>query len=204
MLRGRRHGASGPGCERRPMIVTHGLTKRYGDDAGRRRPELHRLPRRRHRLSRPERFGEVHHHAHDPRPRRARRRLGARQRMRLRRAVVAAARGRSAARCQGLPPGPERPEPSALAGPDQRHSRGRASTRCSTSSGSRRWPTAGPGSSHSAWDSGSASPAPSWAIPACCSSTSRSTASTPKASAGSATCCVTWPPRAARCWSRAT
>src|SRR6202167_1637148 len=29
MLGGRRHGTSGPGCERTPMIVTHGLTKRY-------------------------------------------------------------------------------------------------------------------------------------------------------------------------------
>ena len=31
MLGGRRHGTSGPGCERRPMIVTRGLTKRYGE-----------------------------------------------------------------------------------------------------------------------------------------------------------------------------
>ena len=72
------------------MIVTRGLTKRYGRHAGRRRPELHRLPRRRHRVPRPERFGEIHHHAHDPRPRQARRGVGARQRLRLRRAVVAA------------------------------------------------------------------------------------------------------------------
>src|SRR6202167_5667692 len=31
MLGGRRHGTSGPGCERTPMIVTRGLTKRYGE-----------------------------------------------------------------------------------------------------------------------------------------------------------------------------
>ena len=77
-------------------------------------------------------------------------------------------------------------------------------TPCSTSSGSPRWPTAGRASSRWAWGSGSASPARSSATRACCSSTSRSTASTPKASAGSATCCATWPPRAGRCSSRAT
>jgi ABC-2 type transport system ATP-binding protein len=53
-------------------------------------------------------------------------------------------------------------------------------------------------------DSGSASPVPCWEIPACCSWTSRSTASTRRASAGSATCCVTWRRKAGRCWSRAT
>ena len=37
-----------------------------------------------------------------------------------------------------------------------------------------------------------------------CSSTSRSTASTPKASGGSASCCGPWPPRAVRYSSRAT
>ncbi len=79
-----------------------------------------------------------------------------------------------------------------------------ASTRCSTSSGSAVSRAREPGSSRSAWGSASASPARCWAIPASCSSTSRSTASIPKASAGSATCCAGWPPKGARCSCPAT
>ena len=51
------------------MIATHALTKRYGKTAGGRRPQLQRHPRRRHRLPRTERLGEVDHHAHDHGPR---------------------------------------------------------------------------------------------------------------------------------------
>ena len=44
----------------------------------------------------------------------------------------------------------------------------------------------------------------SWATPGSCSSTNRSTASIPRASAGSATCCAGWPQRDAPSSSRAT
>ena len=49
-------------------------------------------------------------------------------------------------------------------------------------------PGGGPARSRSAWASGSASPRRCSATPGCCCSTSRSTAWTPRASAGSATC----------------
>ena len=61
-----------------------------------------------------------------------------------------------------------------------------------------------PASTRSAWANGSASPARCSATRASSSSTSRSTGSTPRASAGSATSCGTWPPRAGPCSSRAT
>ena len=60
------------------------------------------------------------------------------------------------------------------------------------------------GSTPSAWANGSASPAHCSETRACCSSTSRSTASTPRASGGCATCCATWPRRAGPSSSRAT
>ena len=64
----------------------------------------------------------------------------------------------------------------------------RGSRRCSPSPASRRPRTAGPGSSRSACPSGWVSPPPCSATRGSCCSTSRSTAWTPKASGGSATC----------------
>jgi ABC-2 type transport system ATP-binding protein len=52
--------------------------------------------------------------------------------------------------------------------------------------------------------SGSASPPHSSATPTSCCSTNRSTGWTPRASAGCADCCASWPTRAAPCWSPAT
>ncbi len=76
-------------------------------------------------------------------------------------------------------------------------------TRCSPSPASSRPRTAARGSSRWACPSAWASPPPCSAIPGCCCSTNRSTAWTRRASAGSATCCAAWPPRAGRCWSPA-
>ena len=194
----------GPVAEGAPMIVTHGLTKRYGktlavDDLsftvspgvvtgflGPNGSGKSTTMRMILGLDRP-----------DAGP-------AARQRLRLRRAV--AGRCARSAPCSTPRPSTRAAAPATTCAgwPRPTTSRGRGSTRCSTSSGSPRSPTSGPASSRSAWDSGSASPAPSSATPACCSSTSRSTASTPRASAGSATCCGTWPPRAGPCSSRAT
>ena len=131
--------------------------------------------------------------------------IGARQRLPLRGAPLAAPRGGCPARRQGVPPGPERPQPPALAGPDQRHPRGARIDEVLDIVGLTSVADQ-PGrevlARHGA--AARASPAPSSATPASCSSTSRSTASTPRGSAGSATCCGTWPPRGGRCSSPAT
>jgi hypothetical protein len=89
-------------------------------------------------------------------------------------------------------------------GPDERHPRRRVDEVLDIVGLTARWPTTGPASTRSGWDSASGSPAPCSATRPSCSSTSPSTASTPRASAGSATCCATWRPRAGRCSSPAT
>ena len=75
-------------------------------DRGRRRPHLQGHARRRHRIPRTQRFGQVHHHAHDHGARPTRRGECHRQRGALRRPAVAAARGGRAPRCQGVPSRP--------------------------------------------------------------------------------------------------
>ena len=80
----------------------------------------------------------------------------------------------------------------------------RASTRCSRSWASPRSHTSAPAAIRSAWDSASASPVHCSGIPGCCSSTSPSTGSTRRGSAGSGTCCVISRPKVGRSSSRAT
>ena len=102
---------------------------------------------------------------------------------------VAAARGRRAARGQGDPPGPQRPQPPARARGIQQDRPRRGSTRCSSSSGSRAVASkrAGGFSLGMGQRLGHRRGAPR--RPRRCScSTSRSTASTPRASSGSASC----------------
>ena len=104
----------------------------------------------------------------------------------VRRPALAAARGGRAAGGEGVPSRPHRPRPPDRAGGQQpdRPAAGRGGA------GDHRHEKAagrGPGSSRSACPSGSASPPRCLATPGCCCSTSRSTAWTPRASAGSAT-----------------
>ena len=86
---------SAPG--RTPMIEVRGLTKRYGDTPRRRRPHFHRPAGRGHRLPRPQRRRQVHHHADDPGPGRADQRRGHHRRPATTPSSRAAARGRRAA-----------------------------------------------------------------------------------------------------------
>ncbi len=69
------------------------------------------------------------------------------------------AHGRRRARRRDAAPGPQRAQPPADAGRAARASRARASTSCSSSSGSRRRPTAARAATRSACASGSGSPA---------------------------------------------
>ena len=83
-------------------------------------------------------------------------------------------------------------------------SRSAGSTSCSSWSASRRRLASGPAATRWACASGSASRPPCSATRRCSSSTSRPTASTPRASAGCAASCATWPARARPSSSRAT
>ena len=138
----------GTGCHR--MIEARGLTKRYGEHAGGRRPVLRRAARPGDRLPRSQRVGQVHHHAHGHGARPPRRRERQDQRPPLPRPALAAARGRGAPRVQGRAPGPQRLQPPVGPGPDQRHRPRRVSTSCSSWWAWPRWRASGPGSSPSA------------------------------------------------------
>ena len=112
------------------------------------------------------------------------------RRQTVRQPVEAAARGRCAARRRLRAPGSVRPQPPALDRRVERLAQGARRRGARHSSACRRSAASACARTRSACASGSA-----W--PACCSasrtrssSTSRPTASTPRASAGSATCCV--------------
>ena len=102
---------------------------------GRRRSVLRRQARADHRVSRPQRIGKVHHHAHDHGARHARRRAGQGQRHRL----PATSPGRSAKSAPSWRPRPSIPGRSARNHlwhwPRPTTSRARGSTRSSTWSG---------------------------------------------------------------------
>ncbi len=89
-------------------------------DDRRRRPLLQRPPRRGHRLPRTERLGQVHDDADDDRARPPEQGLRHDRRPRLRRAQVAAAPRRCAARGQGHPPRAQRAQPPSCARPSNR------------------------------------------------------------------------------------
>ena len=126
------------------MIVTRGLTKRYGKTVGRQRPELHRLPRRRYRLPRAQRLGEVHDDAHG--------RSGSTCPTPDRRTSTAPASPICRGRCARWAPFsmPRRstraaaPATTCVALAQTNDIPQAGSTPCSTSSGSLRWPTAAP------------------------------------------------------------
>ena len=117
--------------------------------------------------------------------------------------ALAAAGGGRTARRQGVPPRPQRPEPPALLGPSNAIPAARVDEVLDvvglTAVADRR---AGKFSLGMGQRLGHRR-ARSWGTPASSSSTSPSTASTPKASAGSATSCAVSPPKAAPCWCRA-
>jgi len=88
---------------------------------GGQRPQLHDPARHGHRVPRPERGRQDHHHAADSRPGLPVRRVRHRQRQALRPAGHPDARGRSAAGRRGRARRPDRPQPAPRPGPDQRH-----------------------------------------------------------------------------------
>ncbi len=90
-------------------------------EARRRPPRLHRSRRRRHRLPRPQRLGQEHHHALHAGPRPGRERHHPVRRPAVPFAAPAVARGRRPARCRLCAPRPQRPQPPALDGGEQRH-----------------------------------------------------------------------------------
>ena len=104
----------------------------------------------------------------------------------------------------GAPPGPARPRPPAVDGPQQRPRRppGRRGARPGRAGVGGPPPRRRLLARHAAAARHRRRAARRPAGAAC--STSRSTGSTPRASCGSAGCCGRSPPRAARCWSPAT
>jgi hypothetical protein len=88
---------------------------------GRQRPLFLHPARHGHRLPRPERRREDHHHADDPGPRRADAGLGHRRRPQLPRPAGTHARGGRSPRRQGAARWPPGLRPPALPGPEQRH-----------------------------------------------------------------------------------
>ena len=106
------------------MIEARNLTKRYGSTVAVDALSFDVRPGSVTGFLGPERVGQVHHDAADPRAGPARRRPGAHRRPPLPRAALAAARGRRAARGQGVPPGPQRPQSPGRAGGQQRDSAG--------------------------------------------------------------------------------
>src|ERR1700734_2043848 len=88
---------------------------------GRQRPVFLHPARPGHRLPRPERRREDHHHADDPGPRRADAGLGNRRRAQLPRPAGTHARGGRPPRRQGAARGPPGPRPPAVPGPEERN-----------------------------------------------------------------------------------
>src|SRR6516164_5000918 len=88
---------------------------------GRQRPVFLDPARPGHRVPRPERRREDHHHADDPGPGRADAGLGHRRRPQLPRPAGAHARGGRPPRRQGTARWPPGPRPPAMPGPEQRH-----------------------------------------------------------------------------------
>ena len=157
------------------MIEVQGLTKRYGYHARGGRAQLRRAAGEVTGFLGPNGSGKSTTMRLIMGLDTARRGAGPHRRPPLPRAALAAARGRGAARGQGVPPGPERAQRTWTRWPPATASAAAGSRRCLTWSAWPAPPASGPGSSRSAWrsawDRGGAAGRPA----RCCCWTSRST-----------------------------